>query len=142
MYVQCDIKGQMRYISFKEGFPKDHLQFLNQLPVKFPANSVAPCNEVRSIGNRTFADTRATARAIRISATLSTIIATSLARVSTIIATSLTMLSKTRKEIFTSDIRVLRPPGAEGVKTLKYQSPALIAQAQVLRSYWGRVDAT
>jgi hypothetical protein len=39
-------KGQMSFISSKEGLPKDHLQLvrnaLNQLLVKFPANSVAP----------------------------------------------------------------------------------------------------
>jgi hypothetical protein len=50
----------MSFISFKEGSPKDHLHLqvgkerTNQLPVKFPANSVAPCNEVWNIGNRTF----------------------------------------------------------------------------------------
>ncbi len=50
----------MLFISFKEGFPKDHLHLarnvLNQLPVKFPANSVqaVSCNEVWNIGDRTF----------------------------------------------------------------------------------------
>jgi hypothetical protein len=48
----------MSFIGFKEGFPKDHFQLarnvLNQLPVKFPGNLVAPCNEVWNIGNRTF----------------------------------------------------------------------------------------
>ena len=48
----------MSFISVKEGFPKNHLQLArnvsNQLPVKFPANSVAQCNEVWNIGNRTF----------------------------------------------------------------------------------------
>jgi hypothetical protein len=57
IYDQRDSKGQMSFISFKEGFPKDHLQLarniLNQLPVKIPANSVAPCNEVWNIGDRT-----------------------------------------------------------------------------------------
>ena len=51
-----DSKGQMSLISFKEGFPKDYLQLarnvLNQLPAKFPANSVAPYNEVWNIGDR------------------------------------------------------------------------------------------
>jgi hypothetical protein len=55
---QRDSKGQMSLISFKQGFPTDHLQLarnvLNQLPEKFPANSIAPCNEVWNIGNRTF----------------------------------------------------------------------------------------
>ncbi len=58
LYDQRDSKGQMSFISFKEGFPKDHVQLarnvLNQLPVKFPANSVAQCNEVWNIGDRTF----------------------------------------------------------------------------------------
>ncbi len=58
MYDQRASKEQMSFISFKEGFPKDHVQLalkiLNQLPVKFLANSVAPCNEVWNIGNRTF----------------------------------------------------------------------------------------
>ena len=49
----------MSFISFKEEFPKDYLQLarnvLNQLPAKFPANSVAPSNEVWNIGNRIFA---------------------------------------------------------------------------------------
>ena len=56
---QGDSKGQMSFISFKEGFPKDYIQsarnVLNQLPAKFPANSVAPSNEVWNIGNRLFA---------------------------------------------------------------------------------------
>ena len=55
LYDQRDSKGQMSFISFKEGFPKDYLQLardvLNQLPAKFPANSVAPSNEVWNIGN-------------------------------------------------------------------------------------------
>ena len=58
-YDQRDSKGKMSFISFKEGFPKDYLQLarnvLNQLPAKFPANSVAPSNEVWNIGNRIFA---------------------------------------------------------------------------------------
>ncbi len=58
LYDQRDSKGQMSFISFNEGFPKDHLQLarnvLNQLRVKFQANSVAPCNEVWNTGNRTF----------------------------------------------------------------------------------------
>ena len=61
LYDQRDSKGQMSFISFKEGFPKDHLQLarnvLNQLPVKFSANSVvrlAPSNEAWNIGDRTF----------------------------------------------------------------------------------------
>ena len=45
LYDQRDSKGQMLFISFKEECPKDHLQLarntLNQLPVKFSANSVA-----------------------------------------------------------------------------------------------------
>jgi hypothetical protein len=40
-YYQRDSKGRNLFISFKEGFPKDHLQLsrnvLNQLLVKFPA---------------------------------------------------------------------------------------------------------
>ncbi len=44
---QRDSKGQMLFISFKEAFPKVHLLLArnvsNQLPVKFPANSVALC---------------------------------------------------------------------------------------------------
>ena len=55
---QRDSKGQMS----KERFLKDHSQLarnvLNQLPVKFSANSVArfaPSNEAWNIGNRTFA---------------------------------------------------------------------------------------
>ena len=65
IYDQHDIKGQMSFISVKEGFPKDHLQLarsvLNQLQVKFSANSVAraarlaPNNEAWNIGNRIFA---------------------------------------------------------------------------------------
>ena len=61
LYDQRDRKGQMLFISFKEGFPKDYLQLarnvLNQLPAKFPTgpNSVAPSNEVWNIGNRIFA---------------------------------------------------------------------------------------
>ncbi len=57
LHDQRDSKGQ-RFINLKEGFPKDHLQLarniLNQLPIKFPANSVAPCKEVWNIGYRTF----------------------------------------------------------------------------------------
>ena len=52
----------MSFISFKEGFPKDHLQLavnvVNQLPVMFSANSVAwlaPSNEVWNIRDRIFA---------------------------------------------------------------------------------------
>ena len=60
-YDQRDSKGQMSFICFIEGFPEDHLQLarnvLNQLPAKFPANSVAPSNEVWNIGDRTFAPT-------------------------------------------------------------------------------------
>ena len=62
LYDQRDSKGQMSFISFKEEFPKDHLQLarktLNQLPVKFSANSVAllaPSNEAWNIGDRIFA---------------------------------------------------------------------------------------
>ena len=62
LYDQRDSKGQMSFISFKDGFPKDHLQLarnvLNQLPVKFSANSVArfaPSNEAWNLGDRTFA---------------------------------------------------------------------------------------
>ena len=59
LYDQRDSKGQMSFISFKEGFPEDYLQLarnvLNQLPAKFPANSVAPSNEAWNIGNRIFA---------------------------------------------------------------------------------------
>ena len=58
LYDQRDSKG-LSFISFKEGFPKDSLQLarnvLNQLPAKFPANSVAPSNEAWNIGNRKFA---------------------------------------------------------------------------------------
>ncbi len=50
LYDQRDSKAQMSFISFKDGFPIAHLHLvrniLNQLPVKFWANSVAPCNEV------------------------------------------------------------------------------------------------
>ena len=39
LYDQRDSKGQMTFISFKEGFPKDYLQLarsvLNQLPAKY-----------------------------------------------------------------------------------------------------------
>ena len=62
LYDQRDSKGQMSFISFKEECPKDHLQLarntLNQLPVKFSANSavrLAPSNEAWNIGDRTFA---------------------------------------------------------------------------------------
>ena len=59
LHDQRDSKGQKSFISFKEGFPKDYLHLardvLNQLPAKFPANSVAPSNEVWNIGNRIFA---------------------------------------------------------------------------------------
>jgi hypothetical protein len=45
----------MLFNCFKEGFPEDYLQLarnvLNQLPAKFPANSVAPSNEVWNVGN-------------------------------------------------------------------------------------------
>ncbi len=58
LHDQRDSKGQMSFISLREVFPNDHLQLarnvLNQLPAKFPANSVAPCNEVWNIWNRTF----------------------------------------------------------------------------------------
>jgi hypothetical protein len=60
LYDQVDSKGQILFISLKEGSPKDLLQMarnvLYQLPVlvKFPANSVVPCNEVWSIGDRSF----------------------------------------------------------------------------------------
>ncbi len=54
LYDQRDSKGHMQFISFKEAFPKDHLQVaknaLNQLPVKFPAKSVAARNEVWNMG--------------------------------------------------------------------------------------------
>ena len=43
LYDQRDSKGQMSFSSF------------SQLPAKFPANSVAPSNEVWNIGNRTVA---------------------------------------------------------------------------------------
>ena len=43
LYDQRDSKGQMSFSSF------------SQLPAKFPANSVAPSNEVWNIGDRTFA---------------------------------------------------------------------------------------
>jgi hypothetical protein len=62
LYDQRDSKGQMSFVSFKEECPKDHLQLarntLNQLPVKFSANSaarLAPSNEAWNIGDRTFA---------------------------------------------------------------------------------------
>ena len=59
LYDQRDSKGQKSFISFKEGFPKDYLQLargvLKQLPVKFPASSIAPSNEVWIIGDRIFA---------------------------------------------------------------------------------------
>jgi hypothetical protein len=58
LYDQRVSKGQMLFISPKEGFPKDHLQLarnvLNQLPVKVSVTTISPCNEVRNIGNRTF----------------------------------------------------------------------------------------
>jgi hypothetical protein len=37
LYDQRDSKGQMSFISFKEGFPKDHLVGKDRLTVKFPA---------------------------------------------------------------------------------------------------------
>ncbi len=38
LYDQCDSKGQMSFISFKEGFLKDHLVGKeHQLLVRFPA---------------------------------------------------------------------------------------------------------
>ena len=43
LYDQCDSKGQMSSSSF------------NQLPARFPANSVAPSNGVWKIGDRIFA---------------------------------------------------------------------------------------
>ena len=59
LYDQRDSKGQMLFISFKEGFPKGCLQLarnvINQLPAKFPANSVALSNKVWNIGDRIFA---------------------------------------------------------------------------------------
>ena len=59
LYDQRDSKGQMSFISFKGGFPKDYLvqlarNVLNQLPANFPANSVAPSNEDWIIGDKTF----------------------------------------------------------------------------------------
>ena len=58
-YDQRDSKGQMSFICFIEGFPKDYLQLarnvLNQRPAKFPANSGAQSNEVWNIGDRIFA---------------------------------------------------------------------------------------
>ena len=56
---QRDSKGQRYFSSFNERLPKDSLQLarnvLNQLPAKFPANSVAPSNEVWNIGDIIFA---------------------------------------------------------------------------------------
>ncbi len=59
LYDQRDSKGQMSFISFKleEGFPKDHFvgkERLKSAACKVSSISVAPCNEVWSIGNRTF----------------------------------------------------------------------------------------
>ncbi len=58
LYDHRACKGQMPFISFKEGLPRDHLQLasnvLNQLSVKSPANPVAPCNEVWNIRNIIF----------------------------------------------------------------------------------------
>ncbi len=54
LYDQRDSKGLISFISFKEGCPKDHLQcarnVLNQLLVKFPANTVAPCRKSGTLG--------------------------------------------------------------------------------------------
>ena len=62
LFDQRDSKGHIPFICSKEGFPKDHLQLarnvLDQLPVKFSANSVAllaPSNEIWNIGDRIFA---------------------------------------------------------------------------------------
>ncbi len=52
-----DSKGQMSFISFKIGFPKDNLvgkERLKSAASKVSSKSVAPCNEVWYIGNRTF----------------------------------------------------------------------------------------
>ncbi len=57
LYDQRDSKGQMLFISFKEGFPKDHLvgkECLKSAASKVSSKSVAPCNEVWNVGNRTF----------------------------------------------------------------------------------------
>ncbi len=47
----------MSFISFKEGFPKDYLvgkERLKSAAGKVSSISIAPCNEVWNIGNRTF----------------------------------------------------------------------------------------
>jgi len=57
LYDQRDSKGQMSFISFKEGSPKDHSvgkEHLKSAAGKVSSISVAPCNEVWNIGNRTF----------------------------------------------------------------------------------------
>ena len=57
LYDQRDNKGQMSFISFKEGIPKDHLigkERLKSAASKVSSISVAQCNEVWNIGNRTF----------------------------------------------------------------------------------------
>ena len=57
LYDQRDSKEQMSFISFKEGFSKDHVKLamnvLNQLPVNFSANFVARL-EVWNFGDRIF----------------------------------------------------------------------------------------
>jgi hypothetical protein len=72
LYDQRDSKGQMTYISLK-GFLIGHLQLarnaLNQLPVKFPAGSVASSNGVEPWGQNICADTQANARTTCKSAT-------------------------------------------------------------------------
>ena len=79
LFDQRDSKGQMSFISFKEGFPKDYLQLarnvLNQpeLPAKFPQlSSQFGCAKQQCLEHweqNICADTCATARANRNSAT-------------------------------------------------------------------------
>ncbi len=58
LYDQRESKGQMLFICFNEGSPKDHLvgkERLKSAASKVSSKSVAPCsNEVWNIGNRTF----------------------------------------------------------------------------------------
>ena len=61
LYDQHDSKGQMSFISFKEGSPntspKDHSvgkEHLKSAAGKVSSISVAQCNEAWNIGNRTF----------------------------------------------------------------------------------------
>jgi hypothetical protein len=58
LYDRRDSKGQMSFISFEGGFPKDHLQLarndLNQLPVKKISKFIALSNKAWNFGDRIF----------------------------------------------------------------------------------------